>query len=86
MARYVNTHEDFCFANTTELVSFLKEEWSYEQKDIDLLLEEQYDCYDSTDAHESLTTTVELTPDNSRGFTQWFLSVKTDGTEYDNYG
>ena len=39
MARYVNTHEDFCFANTTELVSFLKEEWSYEQKDIDLLLQ-----------------------------------------------
>jgi hypothetical protein len=86
MTKHVNTYEDFCFANTNELVSFLEEEWSYEQKDIDFLLKEQYDCYGSADAHESTTTIVELTPDNSGGFTQWYLSVKTEGTEYDNYG
>lgn len=86
MSKHVNTYEDFCFANTNELVSFLKEEWSYDQKDVDRLLEEQYECDYYSDAHESMTTSIELTPDNSGGFTQWFLSVKTDGTEYDNYG
>jgi len=86
MSRQVSTHEDFCFANTSELVSFLKEEWSYDQKGVDILLKEQYEEYGESDAHETTTTIVELTPDNSGGFTQWYLSVKTDGIEYDNYG
>ena len=42
------------------------------------LIEEQYehDCY--SDAHEHTTTELSLVPDNSGGFTQWYLSVKTD--------
>ena len=37
------------------------------------------------DAHETTNTIIELTPDNSGGFTQWYLSIKIDGIEYDNY-
>jgi len=85
MSRQISTHEDFCFSSTDDLVSFLKEEWSYDQKSIDLLLKEQYEVDGYSDAHECTTTIVELTPDNSGGFTQWYLSVKTDGIEYDNY-
>jgi len=85
MTRRVSTHEDYCFANTDELVHFLKEEWSYDQNGINTLLKEQYEEDEYVDAHEKTTTIVELTPDNSGGFTQWHLSVKTDGIEYDNY-
>ena len=85
MSRYQSSFEEFCFSSTDELVQFLKEEWSYEQKDVDKLLEEQYehDCY--SDAHEHTTTELSLVPDNSGGFTQWYLSVKTDSNLYDNY-
>ena len=85
MSRRISTHEDFCFANTDELVHFLKEEWSYDQEDVDLLLKEQYDESGYGDAHETTNTIIELTPDNSGGFTQWYLSIKIDGIEYDNY-
>ena len=85
MSRYQSSFEEFCFSSTDELVQFLKEEWSYEQKDVDNLLDEQYehDCY--SDAHEHTTTELSLVPDNSGGFTQWYLSVKKDSNLYDNY-
>lgn len=85
MSRYQSSFEEFCFSSTDELVKFLKEEWSYDQKDVDKLLDEQYEHDYYSDAHENTTTVVELTPDNSGGFTQWYLSVKTTGTEYNNY-
>ena len=85
MSRYQSSFEEFCFSSTDELVQFLKEEWSYDQKDVDNLLNEQYehDCY--SDAHEHTTTELSLVPDNSGGFTQWYLSVKTDSNLFDNY-
>lgn len=85
MSRYQSSFEEFCFSSTDELVQFLKEEWSYDQKDVDLLLFEQYehDCH--SDAHEHTTTELSLVPDNSGGFTQWYLSVKTDSNLFDNY-
>jgi len=49
------------------------------------LLKEQYDESGYGDAHETTNTIIELTPDNSGGFTQWYLSIKIDGIEYDNY-
>lgn len=85
MSCYQSSFEEFCFSSTDELVQFLKEEWSYDQKDVDNLLKEQYehDCY--SDAHEHTTTELSLVPDNSGGFTQWHLSVKTDSNLFDNY-
>jgi hypothetical protein len=89
MAEFQSSFEEYRFSNTDSLVNFLKEEWFYEQKEIDNLLNEQQDerCY--SDAHEQTTVELVLFPvfytDNSSGGKQWYLSVKTTSNLHDNY-
>jgi hypothetical protein len=83
--RQVHETEDYRFESTEELKHFLKEDWSYGDKNIDLLLKEQFEVEGYSDAHEKTETTVKLTPDNSGGFTKWHLTLERSGVEYDNY-
>jgi len=81
MASYRTEIEEYCFASTDELRTFLKEEWFYNEKDIDTLLEERYEEDQFTGKSESSISKVELTPDNSGGF---YLAVETVTNTYIN--
>ena len=84
MASYRTEIEEYCFSSTDELRTFLKEEWHYNEENIDTLLEERYEEDQFTGKSESSTSKVELTPDNSGGFTQWYLAVETVTNTYSN--
>tara|TARA_R100001460_G_scaffold467_6_gene2288 strand:- start:699 stop:953 length:255 start_codon:yes stop_codon:yes gene_type:complete len=84
MVSYRRELEEYCFSSTDELKTFLKEEWLYDEKGIDTLLEERYEEDQFTGKSESSTSKVELTPDNSGGFTQWYLAVETVTNKYSN--
>ena len=78
----VHESESFYFENSEALIRFLKERQSYEDKDIDLLLEEKFEEDEECDAHEKTTTIVRLVPDNSGGFT---ISFEQSSVLFDNY-
>ena len=75
--KHFNESESFYFETVEALKHFLKEEMSYEDRDVDLLLEEKY-C----DAHEKTKTIVRLIADDAGGFT---LAFERTCIEYDNY-
>jgi hypothetical protein len=74
--------ETFHFETIETLTHFLKEEMSYEDRDVDLLLEEKFEEDEYCDAHEKTTTIVRLIAADAGGFT---LAYERAGIEYDNY-
>tara|TARA_R110001606_G_scaffold373410_2_gene530776 strand:- start:2595 stop:2843 length:249 start_codon:yes stop_codon:yes gene_type:complete len=80
--REVYESENFYFETIEELTYFLKEEWSYEDRDVDLLLEEKFEEDEYCDAHEKTTSKIRLMAADAGGFT---LSAERAVIEYDNY-
>ena len=80
--RRFNESESFYFETVEALTNFLKQEQSYEDKSIDLLLEEKFTEDEYCDAHERTTTIVRLIAADAGGFT---LVYERTGIEYDNY-
>ena len=81
MSMQQSSIEVFNFSSTDGLVLFLKDEWSYDDKDVDQLLTERYehDCY--ADAHEKTVTEISLSQRDG----EWFLSLKKNSNLFDNY-
>lgn len=79
---YTLEREEFCFESTNELVHFLKDEWSYEQKDVDALLEDRYEDDFYQGKQDSVRTVISLTSENSGGYTRWFLSMDRETREF----
>lgn len=86
MSKFQSEIEEFYFPTTKELVTFLKEDWDYADKDVDKLLSEHYELDTYLDAHEHTITELSLSmADGEQGETQYWLSLKRHSDLIDNY-